>query len=388
MKGYASAAIVGLGSTPYYFRGESAPQTLLELIDKAVFAAVADAGLKIDDVDGLAFFASGFDTAMIIEQLGLKNVTFSHCVSSMGSGMAGMLDLASMAVETGRARNIVCIGAMQQVGRRVGQALGSFAASPDNIFHRIAGLNGPGQALALQARRHMHLYGTRREAFGEVVMSSRCYASTRETAFRRKPLTLDEYMASPMLADPLCRMDFCLETDGALAVVVSGAEQAADMPQKPVYIAGAAQVGTKDWGRAFFWMGQPEHAFVSAGAEPVAKRLYEQTGYRPEDIDVALLYDHFSPLVIMQLEDYGFCKRGEGGPFVESGAIRIDGAIPVNPHGGHLSEAYVVGMTHIREAVEQLRGVAVNQVKDARTALVTGGPAPSPMTGAILRNER
>lgn len=383
----ASAAIVGVGATPYYFRGESHPQTLLELIDKAVFAALEDAGLRIDDVDGLAFFAFGFDTAMIIEQLGLRSVSFAHCVSSFGSGMAGMLDLAAMAVETGRAKTVVCIGGTQQVGRRVGQALGNFAASPDNIFHRIAGLGGPGQALALQVRRHMHKYGTRREAFGEVVMSSRANAATRETAFRRKPLTLDEYMASPMLADPLCRLDFCLETDGALAFVITSAERAVDLPRKPVYIAGAAQAGTCDWGRAFFWLGQTEEAFTTAGAGPVAERLYGMTGYRPEDIDVALIYDHFSPLVIMQLEDFGFCERGEGGPFVESGAIRLNGTIPVNPHGGHISEAYVVGMTHIREAVEQLRGTAVNQVKDAKTALVTGGPAPAPMTAAILRNE-
>lgn len=383
----ARSAIVGSGATPYYFRGESAPQTVLELIDKAVLAAVADAGLHIDEVDGLAFFAFGFDTGMIIEQLGLKNVTFAHCVSAFGGGMAGMLDLADMAVSTGRARNVVCIGATQQVGRRVGQALGNFAASPDNIFHRIAGLNGPGQALALSARRHMHEFGTRREAFAEVVMASRAAAATRETAFRRKPLSMDEYMAAPIMADPMCKFDFCLETDGALAFVVTGADRARDLPQPPVYIAGAAQHGNRDWGRAFFWLGQTPDAFVSAGGVKVAERLYRITGLTPEDIDVACLYDHFSPLVIMQLEDFGFCARGEGGPFVESGAIRLDGTIPVNPHGGHLSEAYVVGMTHIREAVEQLRGTAVNQVVGARTALVTGGPAPTPMTAAILRNE-
>jgi len=384
----STAAVTGIGSTPIYFRGESWPQTMPELIGKAVLAAVADAGLTLDDVDGLAFFAFGFDTALLIETLGLKNVTFAHCVSSFGSGLAGMLDLAAMGVETGRAKHIVCIGGTQQVGRRLGYAIGNFAASPDNIFHRIAGLNGPGQAMALQARRHMHQFGTRREAFGEVVMSSRANAATRERSFRKKPLTIDEYMASPMLADPLCRLDFCLETDGALAFVVSSAERAADMPQPPVYIAGGAQVGTSDWGRAFFGFQQTEDAFVSAGGEPVAKRLYERTGIGPADIDVALIYDHFSPLVLMALEDFGFCKRGEGGPFIESGAICMDGAIPVNPHGGNLSDAYVVGMTHIYEAVEQMRGTAVNQVKGARTALITGGPAPTPMTAAILRNER
>ena len=171
----------------------------------------------------------------------------------------------------------------------------------------------------------------------------------------------------------------------ALAFVVTSAERARDLRQRPVLIEGVAQVGARDWGRAFFWLNQPEEAFVSAGAAPVARRLYERTGLGPKDIDVALIYDHFSPLVVMQLEDYGFCARGEGGPFVESGAIRLEGSIPVNPHGGHLSEGYVVGLTHIREAVEQLRGVAVNQIPRAEVALVTGGPAPMPMTGAILR---
>ncbi len=388
MTGKATAAIVGSGATPYYFRGESAPQTIYELIGKAVQAAADDAGIGLDDIDGLVFFAFGFDTGLLIEQLGLRNIVFAHCVSGFGSGMAGMFDLAAMGVETGRAKHIVCIGATQQVGRRVGQALGNFAATPDNIFHRIAGLAGPGQALALSARRHMHRYGTRREAFAEVVMASRAAAATRETAFRRKPLTLDEYMAAPILADPLCKFDFCLETDGALAFVVAGADRAADMPHKPVYITAAAQVADPDWGRAFFWMGQTDDAFTTAGAGAVAKRLFERAGMGPQDIDVALIYDHFSPLVIMQLEDYGFCPRGEGGPFVESGAIRLDGTLPVNPHGGHLSEAYVVGVTHVREAVEQLRGVAVNQVAGAARALITGGPAPVPMTGAILSNER
>jgi acetyl-CoA acetyltransferase len=383
-----AAAIVGVGSTPYYFRGQSHPQTIYELIGKAVFAALADAGLTLDDVDGFAFFAAGFDPGTITEQLGIRRITFSHIVSGYGGGMAGLLDLASMGIETGRAKHILCIGASQQVGRRLGQVLANFGVTQENVFHRIAGLSGPGQALALSARRHMHRYGTRREAFAEIVLASRAAAATRPTAIRRKPLTLDEYMASPMLADPLCRLDFCLETDGALAFVVSSAERAADLPKRPVYIAGAAQVGTREWGRAFFWLNQSDEAFTTAGAGAVAQRLYEMTGIGPKDIDVALLYDHFSPLVIMQLEDYGFCKRGEGGAFVESGAIRLGGSLPINPHGGHLSEGYVVGMTHIREAVEQLRGTAINQIKNATTALVTGGPAPIPMSAAILSNQR
>jgi acetyl-CoA acetyltransferase len=132
-------------------------------------------------------------------------------------------------------------------------------------------------------------------------------------------------------------------------------------------------------------MGMPDAYFASSGNAPIAKRLYEQAGIGADDIDVALLYDHFSPMVLMQLEDYGFCGKGEGGPFVESGAIRYDGgSIPVNTHGGQLSEAYIIGMTHIMEGVEQMRGTAINQVADAELALVTGGPASLPVSGLIL----
>ena len=147
----------------------------------------------------------------------------------------------------------------------------------------------------------------------------------------------------------------------------------------------AAHGGVRDWGRAFAWMGMPDEYFASAGNRPIAERLYRQADITSADIDVALLYDHFTPMVIMQLEDYGFCERGDGGAFVEGGAIRYDGgSIPVNTHGGQLSEAYVVGMTHIVEGVEQMRGTAVNQVGDAELALVTGGPASIPVSGLVL----
>jgi acetyl-CoA acetyltransferase len=380
------AAIVGVGATPYYFRGQSAPQTLYELIGKAALAAVADAGLTVRDVDGLAFYANGFEPGLITETIGIPELNFSSVISAQGGGSAGVLDLAAMAIETGRAKAVLCIGACQQSERRYGLALASLAPTPDSVWSRAAGLKGPGYALALLAQRHMHLYGTRRKAFAEVVMASRAFAATRPGAIRRKPLTLDEYMAAPMLADPLCRLDFCLETDGAVAFLVTSAERARDLAQRPVYIAASVHGGVREWGRAFFWLNMPDELFASAGGAHTAGRLYAQAGIGPANIDVALLYDHFSPLVVMQLEDYGFCPRGEGGAFVESGAIRMGGAIPVNPHGGHLSEAYVIGMTHIREAVEQLRGHAVNQVEGARFALVTGGPAPIPMSGAILRN--
>jgi acetyl-CoA acetyltransferase len=149
---------------------------------------------------------------------------------------------------------------------------------------------------------------------------------------------------------------------------------------------GSAHGGAGRWGTAIFtYFQMPDEYFASSGHRPVAKRMYEMAGITPDDVDVACLYDHFSPLVIMQLEDYGFAPIGEGGPFVAEGNTKIDGAIPTNTHGGHLSEAYIIGMTHVRECVEQLRGTAINQVDGAEIALCTGGPAGLPVSGTLLR---
>jgi acetyl-CoA acetyltransferase len=250
-----------------------------------------------------------------------------------------------------------------------------------------AGLMAPGHSFALLTRRHMELYGTKREHFAEVCISQRENAIRRPTALRRDPLTLDEYFDARMISDPLCLFDYTMESDGAVAAVVTSAERAKDLRHPPVLIAGSAHGGMGRWGSAIFtYFQMPDEYFASSGNRPIAKRVYEMAGMGPQDVDVALLYDHFSPLVIMQLEDYGFCPIGEGGPFVADGNIRWKGgSLPVNTHGGHLSEAYIIGMTHVREAVEQLRGDAVNQVEGAEVALVTGGPSGLPVSGTLLR---
>src|SRR5262249_34656531 len=155
------------------------------------------------------------------------------------------------------------------------------------------------------------------------------------------------------------------------AVITTSAERARDLRQPPVYVLAAAQGGDGRSGRGFPWQGMPDDIFATAGHEQVASTLYGRAGVTSADVDVALLYDHFSPMVLLQLEDFGFCGRGESGPFVETGAIRWPtGSIPVNTHGGNLSEVYVLGMTHVLEGVEQLRGTAVNQVEGAAIALV------------------
>lgn len=387
-------AVVGLGYTPYYVRGQSYPQTINELAGAAILNACEDAGIKVSQIDGFAYYSGAqagygdkFDTASIMEMLGIPEVTFTAALTSGGGGCAGAPGLAAAAIMNGDATYVVTVMALQQYKQRLGTVFGAAAPTPENSFLQPSGLVGPGHLMSVLARRHMHLYGTRREAFAEVVMNQRHNAVTRPgTAMRPTELTLEEYFRSPMLADPLCRLDFCLETDGAVAIITTTSDRAKDLKQKPVYVHGCTHGGSRNWGRAFAWMGMPDPDFGSSGHKPVADRLWATSGRKPADMDVALIYDHFSAMVVMQLEDYGFCEKGEGGSFVESGALRMDGgSIPVNTHGGQLAEAYIIGMTHVREAVEQLRGVAVNQVKGAEFALVTGGPASLPVSGLILR---
>lgn len=382
-------AIVGVGATPYYRRGQSHPQSMLEMGGKAILAAVQDAGLKVQDINGFAYYSGGFDTALLMENLGIPEVRYSAMVTSGGGGSVGSIGLAASAIVSGMADVVVAVFCMQQpADKRYGSIMSRVEPTPDKAFYTSAGLVGPGHFFAMLAQRHMHLYGTRREAFAEVAISTRLNAMTRPEARFRNPLTLEEYFAAPMIADPLCRYDFCLENDIAIAVVLTSAERARDLRQKPVYVMAAEQGGRREWGRAIASMNMPDEYFASSGYASIAQNLYRSAGIGAQDIDVAELYDHFSPMVLMQLEDYGFCPRGEGGAFVEDGNIRFDGgSIPVNTHGGHLSEAYAVGFTHLREAVEQIRGSAINQVPDAKIALVTGGPATLPISGLLLGSE-
>jgi acetyl-CoA acetyltransferase len=390
------AAVVGVGSSQYYKRGQSLPQTNMELVGKAILAALDDAGLTVRDVDGFGLYSFGLDTSLVAQTLGIPEVRFSGMLTGGGGGAAGSVGLAAAAIASGMAEVVVSYMTLQQAGlRRFGASFagsagggGQYSAppSPEGDFVRPAGLLGPGQMFSIVARRHMHEYGTRREHFAEVAISTRNNAIPRSTALMRAPLTLDDYFDARMISDPLCLYDYCLECDGAVAVVTTSAERARDLRQQPVYVLSTANGGNGRWGQAITWMNMDDDYFASSGHRPVAKRLYEMAGVGPADVDVAELYDHFTPMVLMQLEDYGLCAIGESGPFVEAGNIRFPtGSLPVNTHGGNLSEAYIIGMTHVKEAVEQLRGTAVNQVPDAEIALVTGGPASIPVSSLLLR---
>lgn len=398
-------AIVGVGATPYWKRGQSYPESEFSLGCTAILAALADAGLSINDLDGFSIYSASCDPAAVAAELGVPEVRWATSTTSGGGGCVGALGVAAAAIEAGMATTVVTLMTLQQLNRRLGGSAvggmlayammsegggspyGSNGVPPTGAFTANNGLLSPGHSFALLAQRHMHLYGTKREHFAEVCISQRDNAIKRPTALRTEPLTLDEYFNARMISDPLCLFDYTMESDGAVAVITVSAERAKDLRQPPVYIMAANHGGTGRWGPALFRYFQiPEDEFPSSGHRPVAKRMYEMAGVGPAEVDVALLYDHFSPMVLMQLEDYGFCPVGESGPFVADGNIRFGtGTIPVNTHGGNLSEAYIIGMTHVREAVEQLRGTAVNQVEGAEIALVTGGPASLPVSGALLR---
>ena len=393
------AAIVGVGSTPYYKRGRSLPQTPFEMAGKAMLAALDDAGLAVGDVDGLALYSFGLggDTSLFAQVMGIPEVRFTAMLTGGGGGAAGSVGLGAAAIASGMATCVVSLMSLQQAASRFGASYApkgkpgaqySAPPSPEGNFIQPAGLMGPGQMFAVLAQRHMHLYGTKREHFAEVAISTRENARRRETSIMRDELTLDDYFDARMIAEPLCLFDFCLECDGAVAVVTTTAERARDLRPPPAYVRASANGGNGRWGQAITWMGMPDDEFASSGHRPVAKRLWDMAGTGPADVDVALLYDHFSPMVILQLEDYGFCGIGEGGDFVADGNIRWgSGSLPVNTHGGNLSEAYIIGMTHVREGVEQVRGTAVNQVEGAKVALVTGGPASIPVSSLLLSSE-
>ena len=399
-------AIVGVGATQYFKRGQSFPESEFSMGCTAILAALADAGLTIEDLDGFSIYSGSCDPAAVAAELGVPEVRWATTTTSGGGGSVGALGVAAAAIESGMANVVVTLMTLQQLTKRLGgSAVGGMLAyammseggsspyggggfPPSGAFTANNGLLSPGHSFALLAQRHMHLYGTKREHFAEVCMSQRDNALKRPTSLRTEPLTLDDYFNARMISDPLCLFDYTMESDGAVAVITVAADRAKDLRQPPVYIMAANHGGTGRWGPALFrYFQAPDEEFTSSGHRPVAKRMYEMAGVTPADVDVALLYDHFSPMVIMQLEDYGFCPIGEGGPFVADGSIRYKtGTIPVNTHGGNLSEAYIIGMTHVREAVEQLRGTAINQVEGAEIALVTGGPASLPVSGALLRN--
>jgi acetyl-CoA acetyltransferase len=254
----------------------------------------------------------------------------------------------------------------------------------DRQFYIPFGLVRPVDQIAMLAARHMHEFGTTSEQFGAVAVACRKHAARNPAAMMRDPITLEDHQASRMISEPLRKLDCCLETDGALAVVVTSAERARNLRQRPVAILAASQGSGPEHVVMANYHGE---RFLETPSLHAARDVFARAGVTPGDIDCAQFYDAFTPLITMSLEEYGFCKPGEGGPFSEKGRLEWpDGVLPCNTSGGGLSEAYVHGFNLILEGVRQMRGESTCQVQAAELCLVTSGGGV-PTSAAILARD-
>jgi acetyl-CoA acetyltransferase len=386
------AAIVGIGAVPFGMRGELADKGLVRLACEAITAACVDAGISPQDVDGYSSYYSSVEPAELTAAFGAKRLRYAaQTWGGGGASMCGAFQNAAMAVASDQADYVVVhkVATMEKT-KRYGQSFGQMGQGVSAIGGPFAfsvpyGLQSPGQMFALAARRHMYLYGTTSEQFAHVAINAREMARNNPQARFREPMTVADHQASPMIADPLRLFDFCMESDYGCAVVVTSAERAKDAPHPPAYIAAASAAAPYRFGNALMsFYNQPDIDFASSGHSVVAEELYRGSKLGIGDIDVAMVYDHFTVMAMMALEDFGFCGKGEGGPYVAEGNLGLSGPIPVNTHGGNLAEAYTHGMTHVNEAVRQLRGTAINQIGGATNVLVVGGAGPAPTSGMIL----
>jgi len=376
--------IVGIGETDYT---RQSGRTVLDLATEACAKAIADAGLRREQVDGIVSFHFNDSVPATAVATGLGIPRAMYAVDFAGGGNAANLIVLSAiaALEAGLASHVVCYRAMNgRSGFRLGGGREMRAAGMTQYTAPFGWITYP-QAMAMWCRRHMALYGTTSEQLATVALTCRDNAAFNPRAMQRKAITMDDYMASRMIVDPFRVLDICLESDGACAVVVTHRDRARDLPHKPIHVMGGAYGGGPNQGDDLFdALRWPEHA--RNYAHYIADDLWRSAGIGPRDVDVAEIYDCFTYSVLMQLEGLGFCPEGEAGDFIQGGRIAHGGTLPINTHGGLLSEAYIHGLNHVLEAVRQLRGTAgAMQVPNARVALTTAG-AMTCGSAMLLRN--
>jgi acetyl-CoA acetyltransferase len=382
-------AIAGLGVTEF---SKNSGRTELRLAMEAIHGALNDAGIAPAEVDGFVSYSiDKVPEYEIARLLGAREVTFFSQIPHGGGAACAPVLHAAMAVATGIAKTVVVYRAMNERSwYRFGSGSYGFASTPifENVnfgWYMPHGFHTPSAWVAMFARRYMHAYGATSEDFGRVSVAVRDFAATNPAAFfYGKPITLEEHQASRWICEPLRLLDCCQESDGAVAMVITSSERARDLKAKPVLIRGGAQ-GIAPGQQIMTSLyrdditGLPEMGLV-------ARQLWQQSGLTPADIQTAVIYDHFTPFVLQQLEEFGFCGRGEAKDFVRAGHHARGGKLPINTHGGQLGEAYIHGMNGIAEGVRQVRGTAANQVAGARNVLVTAGTGV-PTSGLILGAE-
>lgn len=362
-------AIAGLGITEM---GKIYGRTATSFAAEAIVLALADAGLAKNDIDGLIVHANGSPemNPMLQHALGLYDLTLVSSMTAFGSTPATMIELAGAAIEQGRAEVIVLVyaDAPLQPARSSGASytvqrpMEGMQGLPNAL-----GMYGANAGYALATRRHMHLYGTTSEQLGAIAVAQRKWATLNDKAQMRTPLTLDDHQASRFIAEPLHLYDCCLVSNGAVAVIVTSPERARSLRQPPVYVHGVGQCAPGDSGRA------DRHPHVQTGATTSGRQALRTAGITLADLDVLELYDCYTYTVLVSLEDYGFCAKGEGGAFGSDGKLEPGGSLPCNTGGGQLSSFYMWGFTPLSEGVIQARGQGgERQVAKHDLVLVSG----------------
>lgn len=379
------ATIAGIGQTEF---SKDSGRSTIHMALEAILQALDDAGLRPEDVDGVVKMRANDDIFEIdlLRSLNLTNLRFFSEIPHGGGAACGTLASAVAAVCCGMADVVVTFRSLNERSeRRFGESSAGGGLGHWMQYNMPHGLVTPAQWIAIFAQRYLHEFDYTTEEFGRVSVLCRKHAATNPHAMMyQRPITLEDHRNSRWISEPLRLLDCTLDTDGACAAVVVSTERARRLPARPAYVSAAAQ-GT---GRRAEMMTSYQRKDITRleEAEACAGELYRVAGLQPRDIDVALIYDHFTPMVLMALEAYGFAAHGRAPMLFHEGKLELNGEVPLNPHGGHLGEGYLHGFGHIVEAVRQIRGTAANQVPDVKTCLVTSGTGV-PTSGVILSSE-
>ncbi|MDX3886275.1 MAG: lipid-transfer protein [Sphingomonas sp.] len=379
------AAIAGIGATEF---SKNSGRSELRLAVEATLAALADAGIDPAEVDGLSTYTMDNNPEIeLFRAIGGRQLKFHSRIHYGGGAACAPILHAAMAIAAGIAEVVVCYRAMNERSQyRFGTGHTPppvpTAESAHYGWYVPFGLISPASWVAMQARRYMHDHGATSEDFGRVSVAARRHAATNPRAwFYEKPITLADHQASRWIVEPLRLLDCCQESDGAVAVVVTSLERARRLRNAPAVIRAAAQ-GAGDDSQMMTSYYRKDIGRISE-MNIVADQLYAQAGIGPADVQAAILYDHFTPFVLPQLEAFGFAKEGQARDFIREGNIELGGRLPINTHGGQLGEAYIHGLNGVAEAVRLVRGTSPNQVDGIRNVVVTAGTGV-PTSGLIL----
>jgi acetyl-CoA acetyltransferase len=378
-------AIVGIGMTEI---SKNSGRSELQLAAECVSAAIADAGLKPTDIDGMTGFTlDHVDEIEVARAVGIPELRLLSRMPHGGGAPMSLVQQAAMAVSTGMCKAVVGYRAMNgRSGARYSSGVAEGPETTDRIswgWYMPYGLLTPACWVAMHLQRYLHEYGATDEGLAEIAVTQRMFAANNPMAiFYGKPFTLEDYYNSPWIVEPLRMYDCCIETDGGGAFVLTSTERAKDLPHPPAVIRAAAQGAAFD--QEVMTSFYRKNIAVLPEYDLVADQCYAQSGLGPDDLDAAIIYDAFTAIILFQLESFRFCKHGEAHEWVKGGTLGPDGRLPCNTHGGLLSEGYVHGLNGIAEAVRLIRGTSSNQPKkNIDHMLVTSG-ASMPTSAAIF----